>query len=52
MEIFIPKEVSFLIDTIYENGYEAFMVGGCVRDSILNLTPMIMILQLVQHHKK
>ena len=39
MEIFIPKEVSFLIDTIYENGYEAFMVGGCVRDSILNLTP-------------
>ena len=27
MEIFIPKEVSFLIDTIYENGYEAFMVG-------------------------
>ena len=39
MEIFIPKEVSFLIDTIYENGYEAFMVGGCVRDSILNLAP-------------
>ena len=39
MEIFIPKEVSFLIDTIYENGYEAFMVGGCVRDGILNLTP-------------
>lgn len=39
MEIFMPKEVSFLIDTIYENGYEAFMVGGCVRDSILNLTP-------------
>lgn len=39
MEIFIPKDVSFLIDTIYENGYEAFMVGGCVRDSVLNLTP-------------
>ncbi len=39
MEIFIPKEVSFLIDTIYENGYEAFMVGGCVRDNILNLIP-------------
>lgn len=39
MEILIPKEVKFLIDMIYENGYEAFMVGGCVRDSILNLTP-------------
>ena len=34
MEIFIPKEVKFLIDMIYQNGYEAFMVGGCVRDSI------------------
>lgn len=39
MEIFIPKDVSFLIDSIYENGYEAFMVGGCVRDSVLNLIP-------------
>ena len=39
MEIFIPKEVKFLIDMIYQNGYEAFMVGGCVRDSILNLIP-------------
>ncbi len=39
MEIFMPKEVKFLIDKIYENGYEAFMVGGCVRDSILNMTP-------------
>lgn len=39
MKIFIPKEVKFLIDTIYDNGYEAFIVGGCVRDSILNLTP-------------
>ena len=39
MEIFMPKDVRFLIDTIYENGYEAFMVGGCVRDSILNLKP-------------
>ncbi len=39
MEIFMPKEVKFLIDKIYENGYEAFMVGGCVRDSILNILP-------------
>ena len=39
MKIFIPKEVKFLIDKLYENGYEAFIVGGCVRDSILNLIP-------------
>jgi len=39
MKIFIPKEVKFLIDKIYENGYEAFIVGGCVRDSMLNLKP-------------
>ena len=39
MEIFMPKDVKFLIDKIYEHGYEAFMVGGCVRDSILNMIP-------------
>ena len=39
MEISMPKEVKFLIDKIYEHGYEAFMVGGCVRDSILNMIP-------------
>lgn len=39
MEIFIPKEVKFLMDMIYQSGYEAFIVGGCVRDSILNLIP-------------
>ena len=39
MKIFMPKEVKFIIDKIYENGYEAFMVGGCVRDNILNMVP-------------
>jgi len=39
MEIFIPKEVKFLIDRICKSGYEAFIVGGCVRDSILNIKP-------------
>ena len=39
MEIFMPKDVKFLIDKIYEHGYEGFMVGGCVRDSILNMIP-------------
>jgi tRNA nucleotidyltransferase (CCA-adding enzyme) len=39
MNIYIPNEVKFIIDTFYNNGFEAFMVGGCVRDSILNSSP-------------
>ena len=39
MNIIIPKDVQFIIDTFYKNGYEAFMVGGCVRDSLLNRNP-------------
>lgn len=40
MSITIPNDVSFIINTFYENGYEAFMVGGCIRDSLLNKAPM------------
>ncbi|MDV4151685.1 CCA tRNA nucleotidyltransferase [Clostridium sp. AL.422] len=39
MKILIPKEVNFIINTFYKNNYEAYMVGGCVRDSILGLNP-------------
>ncbi|MCR1952943.1 MULTISPECIES: CCA tRNA nucleotidyltransferase [unclassified Clostridium] len=39
MNIYIPNEVKFIIDTFYKNNFEAFMVGGCVRDSILNNSP-------------
>lgn len=39
MQIFIPKDVEFIINTFYENGYKAFMVGGCVRDSVLGTLP-------------
>lgn len=39
MIISIPKDVQFIIDTFYKNGYEAFMVGGCVRDSLLKKEP-------------
>lgn len=39
MNITMPKNVQFIIDTFYENGYEAFMVGGCIRDILLNKTP-------------
>lgn len=39
MKINIPEKVKYIIDTYYENDYEAFMVGGCVRDALLGLQP-------------
>ncbi|MGG7079218.1 CCA tRNA nucleotidyltransferase [Clostridium sardiniense] len=39
MKINIPDKVKFIIDKFYENNYEAFMVGGCIRDSLLLKEP-------------
>lgn len=39
MNFNIPSNVQLIIDTFYKNGYEAFMVGGCIRDLLLNKTP-------------
>ena len=39
MQINPPKSVKTVIGTLQENGYEAFAVGGCVRDSYLGLEP-------------
>ncbi len=39
MQIILPSKVKFIIDTIREAGYEAYAVGGCVRDSILGREP-------------
>lgn len=38
-KIKIPKDVSFIINKLEENGYEAYVVGGCVRDSLLGIEP-------------
>lgn len=38
-KIQIPDSVQFIIQTIEEAGYEAYAVGGCVRDSILGRMP-------------
>lgn len=35
----LPQDVAFLLKTLRDNGHEAYIVGGCVRDSILNRTP-------------
>lgn len=40
MNMTIPKNVKYIIDTLYSHGYEGFMVGGCIRDKLLNKEPM------------
>ncbi len=39
MQIRLPKKVHNIINTLEEAGYEAYAVGGCVRDSVLGRTP-------------
>lgn len=39
IKIDIPKYPKIIIDTLEENGYEAYIVGGCVRDAILGKSP-------------
>lgn len=35
----IPKKVEYIIEELGNNGFEAFAVGGCVRDTILGRNP-------------
>jgi len=39
MKITLPDKVKFIIDTITAAGFEAYAVGGCIRDSILGRNP-------------
>ena len=39
MIISLPINVNKIIDTLYNAGYEAYAVGGCIRDSILSKNP-------------
>ena len=39
MKIELPKKVLFIINNLQLAGYDAFAVGGCVRDSILARKP-------------
>lgn len=39
MKIALPEKVNRIIHTLQENGFEAYAVGGCVRDSILGRVP-------------
>jgi len=35
----IPKEVQYVSDTLTKAGYEAYLIGGCVRDKLIGKTP-------------
>jgi tRNA nucleotidyltransferase (CCA-adding enzyme) len=37
--IHMPREVEYIIDTLNNAGFEAYIVGGCVRDSLMGKTP-------------
>ena len=39
MRIEMPYEAEWIIDNIRSHGYEAFIVGGCVRDAVLGRIP-------------
>ena len=39
IKIELPDDVRFILDTIRHAGYEAYIVGGCVRDSLLGRVP-------------
>ena len=39
IRIKVPPKAQYIIDTITAAGYEAYVVGGCVRDSVLGRKP-------------
>lgn len=39
MEIIIPQYAAAVVDRLTQNGYKAYIVGGCVRDSLMGKAP-------------
>ncbi len=35
----LPDEVRIIMNTLKENGYDSYVVGGCVRDAVLGIEP-------------
>lgn len=40
IKINLPKKVNTILHTLMKHGFEAYAVGGCVRDSVLSRIPM------------
>ena len=39
MNISLPEDVKYIIDSLEKRGFEAYAVGGCVRDMMLGIKP-------------
>jgi tRNA nucleotidyltransferase (CCA-adding enzyme) len=39
VKINLPMQVQYILNTLNNKGYEAYVVGGCVRDSLLGVNP-------------
>ncbi|WP_244835393.1 CCA tRNA nucleotidyltransferase [Clostridium sp. BJN0001] len=39
MNFSLPSYVKYVLDTLSFNGFKAYLVGGCVRDFLLNIVP-------------
>ena len=37
--LYIPEKAKVIFELLEKNGYECFLVGGCVRDMLMNKTP-------------
>lgn len=37
--MFIPNHISSVLNILYQNGFEGYLVGGCVRDAMMGKTP-------------
>lgn len=39
MDIILPKGVRYILKVLSTNGHEAYVVGGCIRDALIGLSP-------------
>ena len=39
VQIVIPEQVNTILETLQNAGFEAYVVGGCVRDALLGRRP-------------
>ncbi len=39
MQIYVPSNIALALELLHAGGYEAYIVGGCVRDCLLGKTP-------------
>jgi len=37
--VYIPAYIEKVLDILYKNGYEGYLVGGCVRDALMGKVP-------------